>query len=91
MFTNERKLLISYLILLVCTLGNVLKTVWRIFILMLGWEGVNKKKSKGNYEFQQNPDSTVNFSFRFFPSFVSFHHILVYNLHFKLFWSPNNH
>ena len=58
---------------------------------MLGWEGVNKKNSKGNYEFQQNPDSTVNFSFIFFPSFVSFHHILVYNLHFKLFWSPNNH
>ena len=88
MFPNERKLLIVYLILLVCTSE---KTVWRIFILMLGWEGVNKKKSKGNYELQQNPDSTVNFSFKFFPSSVSFHHILVYNLHFKLFWSPNNH
>ena len=42
-----KKLLIVKQILLVSTLGNVLETVWRICILMLGWKGkafVRKKK-----------------------------------------------
>ena len=34
-----KKLLIVKQILLVSTLGNVLETVWRICILMLGWKG----------------------------------------------------
>ena len=40
MITNLKKFLIVKQILLVSTLGNVQRTLWRIWILMLGCKGL---------------------------------------------------
>ena len=41
MIINQKKFLIVKQILLVSTLGNVLRTVWRIYMVMLGCKGLN--------------------------------------------------